>query len=231
MNFDFSSITGQIISYMKSLFSTFAQSGLSENTVVKTITEYINGVIENFTGAGFDVGELKSSITEAIKIEFADTEFEDMADDATKDLDQPEVPYVFNRNKIPTSIEEHPLFELNGVDYTPYIEAPTWKVNATEIYEEKQNADKKFLRTVIRTRITGTFKLVFDDIPAYEKFISDAWNLKGNCGEVTVNLWVNNMLSYRTGVKIYMTFDGHRYEVPLMGSKNMEGIEVTVEEY
>lgn len=231
MNFDFSSIVNQIISYMTGLFATFSKGGLSENSVIQTIVEYANGVIENFSEAGFDVAELKEEVTSGIINNFKGTEYEDLANKAAnKTGNDTQTSYSYNRPSVPTVLTEHPLFEFNGVDYTKYIEAPTWRINATDIYEEKPNADKRFIRTVSRSRITGTFKMVIDDPAVYAKFVSDAWNKKGSCGEITVNIWVNNKLNYETGARVYMTFE-HRYEVPLMGYKALEGMEITIEEY
>lgn len=229
---DFTAIIDQIVSYMTNLFASFQGGTGTESTVINTVTEYINGVIEGYSSAGLGIntGELRSSIVDSIKDAFKNTENEDLANKAAEETgkETSDSAYSFSRNKIPTSVSRSSILVINNHDYSSNIIMPTWKVNAKDIYEEKTNANKKFIRTVTRTRIMGNFTVAFNDTSTYAQFVSDLWNCKGSNGEVPCKLWVNNMLS-NVSTNAYFTYESQN-QIPQTELNRFTSFEVTVEE-
>lgn len=229
---DFSSIISQIISYITSMFSSLGSGTISQSSLISTVNEYINGVIETYSSTGLigNINDLKTQVADEIRDTFKNTPNESVANSIAENTekDNSTVAYTYSRSDIPVVYNPSSLLVINGTDYTKYIQMPTWKINAKDIYEEKTNADKKFIRTVTRTRIMGTFTIIFNEIEAYTKFLSDCWNNKGSCGELQCTLYVNNKLQNVTA-KVYLTMEP-KNEVPYFGARAVSGFEITVEE-
>lgn len=229
---DFTSIINQIISYIRGIFASFDSGTMSQSSVLSVVNEYINSVIETYSssGLGINANELRTSIADEIKTTFANTENESIANEVSKETkkENSDVAYSYSRENIPTTISTQALLVINGHDYTRNIIMPSWKINSKDIYEEKTNANKKFIRTITRSRIMGTFTIAFDNTNTYSQFMSDCWNGKGSSGELACGIWVNNM-NQHVSTKVYFSMEPQN-QIPSMEIARFSSFEVTVEE-
>lgn len=125
-------------------------------------------------------------------------------------------------------ITSSPLFMIGYNHYTKFIKMPTYKVNQKDEYIERTDANGKVHRDIYRTKISGTFTLMFTDIKDYQQFMNDIRIAKSNEGYIYCTLYVNN-ISARAYGQFYIEMDPAN-ELPYYGSKQVSGFEVTVTE-
>lgn len=65
------------------------------------------------------------------------------------------------------------LLEINGKDYTNYVQESTYKVGATDIYQEWTDANTIKHRIPIRERVAGSFDMVFVTDAEADAFIAE----------------------------------------------------------
>jgi hypothetical protein len=68
------------------------------------------------------------------------------------------------------------MFMIGDNDYTKYITVPSYKVNKNPITTEWTDVLKTKHQEVVRTRIEGTFSMLFDDPVELDKFLDDVEN-------------------------------------------------------
>lgn len=68
------------------------------------------------------------------------------------------------------------MFMIGNNDYTKYITVPSYKVNKNPITTEWTDVLKTKHQEVVRTRIEGTFSMLFDDPVELDKFLDDVEN-------------------------------------------------------
>lgn len=121
------------------------------------------------------------------------------------------------------------LFDINGTDYTTFIQAPTYKVNAMEVYEEWTDGNKVNHREVVRQRVQGTFTMIFDNQVDYLAFMQviDAYKVIGD-GSVLGTFYLNNK-NTTIQTKVYFNIEPAN-TLPFLGVKSCEGVQVTIEE-
>lgn len=214
-----SSIASQIISII--------EGGITSG---KSTTEMMNEIAALLGSSGISAGSITEIISGVISGD-GEEEVKKKLDKASSSggIGTPGDSYPeYVHSKIPTSISKHPVFTLNGKDYSKFVIVGTYRVNSHDIYEEKTNANKQFLRRKIRNRINGAFTMLFTTPEEYSEFVSNWWNSQGNSGESRVGIWVNNMLTFKE-TTVYLSFEGVN-DIPFLGIKKTDGLEVTIEE-
>ena len=113
------------------------------------------------------------------------------------------------------------------IDYTNHILVPSYKVNRKAEYAEWTDANVALHRDILGERAEGSFTLIFVDPYDYREFIAyyeDA--LKD--GYIDAKIYLNNKLA-QVRTDIFMEFEPAN-EMPFMGRKDVEGIEVNIKE-
>lgn len=120
------------------------------------------------------------------------------------------------------------LFSMNGVDYTTHITYPSYQVNKMDIYEEWTDANYTEHRELVRTQTSGSLTLMFNDQTEYLNFLSALQTLKGADGAVLASFYSNKTNELITNW-FYIDFEPAN-ELPYMGERSVEGIQLTIKE-
>lgn len=84
------------------------------------------------------------------------------------------------------------IFSINNKDYSGNVLAnSTYKVGEEDVFEEWTDANEITHRQKVRTRVTGSFKMLFETIEEYNAFLSDyrtAINNDTRAADITVAL-------------------------------------------
>lgn len=121
------------------------------------------------------------------------------------------------------------LFVIDEIDYTSFIKVPSYKVNALEVYEEWTDANRVTHRDVIRQRVAGGFTMIFDNQTDYLNFLNviDTKKSVGD-GHITGTFYVNNK-NVAISVDVFVTCEPAN-ELPILGIKETEGLNIAIEE-
>ena len=120
------------------------------------------------------------------------------------------------------------LFKIGEADFTSFIVVPSYIVNSHDIYEEYADGNRKFRRKVIRKRITGKFSMKFSDKYSYSQVLSKFKSAQDREGAITATVYVVNTLEVKTS-KFFIEFEAADI-FPLLGVKETDALEVTIEE-
>lgn len=121
------------------------------------------------------------------------------------------------------------LFMIGEDDFTPYITVPSYKINNVPVYNTWTDANYKQHRDILRYKISGSFKLLFNSETDLNRFLDDIENMEDvTTGTVPVKVYVNN-LSRQEEIDAFISFTMAN-EKPYYGVKEHEGFEVKVEE-
>lgn len=120
------------------------------------------------------------------------------------------------------------LFKVGNTDLTNFITVPSYIVNSKDIYEEYTDGNKKFRRKVIRTRISGSFSLLFSDKADFKAFLTLMKNSKTKEGAITATVYVNNLMEVKSST-FFIEYDVADI-APFLGTKRVDAIQVTIEE-
>lgn len=84
------------------------------------------------------------------------------------------------------------IFQLNGKDYTKYLQDETYDIVSVDIGESWTDANyKKHINQIFK--VQGSFKIVFVKDSDYSTFLSDIENSKNADGFVVCTLHVINL--------------------------------------
>ena len=128
------------------------------------------------------------------------------------------------------------LFELTNavgtsiIDLTNYIVVPTYKVNNKPHFTEWTDGDLVLHRDVQRYYLEGSFTLLFTDIEDYQNFLTRYKQALNATGEGNVYSYVYSNNDHELNfTKVFMDFELAN-EMPFMGIKEIDGIEVNIRE-
>lgn len=119
------------------------------------------------------------------------------------------------------------LFSINGIDFTRHITAPSYEVNEESVCNEWTDANKVDHRDVIRTRVSGSFDVIFDNEPDLNTFINMV-NDKDKSDRVEATVYVNNKMTTVTK-KFFIDFKPVN-SIPFFGRKEFETTTVEITE-
>lgn len=120
---------------------------------------------------------------------------------------------------------------LNTLDLTQYITVPSYKINKRPVFTDWQDGDLKNRQVVHRYCAEGSFTLLFNNIEDYQEFLEfyiDARNDDNGDGCVQVWMYINNTNEV-ANTFVHMDFEPSD-TMPFMGTKEIDGIEVTIKE-
>lgn len=121
------------------------------------------------------------------------------------------------------------LLVIDNVDFTTYIEVPTYQVNKNDVYTKWTDANHIEHRYLNRTKISGSFTFQFSDPGDFHKFLELIKE------KTTTGRYVPNCLVYCVNVRqvelanLYFNFDPKEV-TPFIGIKDYGGIEIEIEE-
>ena len=119
------------------------------------------------------------------------------------------------------------LEESHYVNYTNKILVPTYKVNNKSEFTEWTDADLVLHRDHLRYRAEGSFTLIFIDQQEYVDFLDHYRDALAD-GYIQAKIYLNNTHRNKT-TEVFLDFELAN-EMPFMGVKDVEGIEVTLKE-
>lgn len=122
------------------------------------------------------------------------------------------------------------LFVVGNKNFTQHIKMSSYKVNRVDDYEEWKDVDKKRHREVTRTKVSGSFILLYDDIAELDDFFDtiEAARASHPSKALEMTVYLNN---FHTTATITATI---KYtpanERPYFGRQKTSGFEVSIEE-
>lgn len=124
------------------------------------------------------------------------------------------------------------LFKMGVYDLTEHIVVPTYKVNEQPEYEEWKDANYTVHREIVRTKVKGSFSVVFSSLSEYEEFLQAVEDHTIEDGSTQVTVYLHNKAHDDQGITkqayLFIDFDPQD-ALPIMGSEDSE-FEITVSE-
>ena len=122
------------------------------------------------------------------------------------------------------------LFVVDGKDFTHHITVPSYKVNKNQAYEEWTDSNYVTHREITRTKVSGNFKLLYDEIVELDEFFDTIEALKAasDDGSIEVTVYLNNLHTTET-VHVFVSYSPSN-EKPFFQKQKVSGFEVTIEE-
>lgn len=85
------------------------------------------------------------------------------------------------------------LASINGTDISNYIQESTYEINQRDVYKGWMDANYNIHREKIRTRVVGSFDLVFLTETDYTAFLTLLNTNTDASGMLTITLYVTNI--------------------------------------
>ena len=122
------------------------------------------------------------------------------------------------------------LFVVNNKDFTHHITVPSYKVNKNQTYEEWTDSNYVTHREITRTKVSGNFKLLYDEIVELDEFFDTIEALKAasDDGSIEATVYLNNLHTTET-VHVFVSYSPSN-EKPFFQRQKVSGFEVTIEE-
>lgn len=122
------------------------------------------------------------------------------------------------------------LFVVNNKDFTHHITVPSYKVNKNQSYEEWTDSNYVTHREITRTKVSGNFKLLYDEIVELDEFFDTIEALKAasDDGSIEATVYLNNLHTTET-VHVFVSYSPSN-EKPFFQKQKVSGFEVTIEE-
>ena len=84
------------------------------------------------------------------------------------------------------------VFELNGTDFSQSVVSGSYKVNEEDVYDKYTDANGREHRNIYRTRVSGSFNMLFRSGKGYQDFLTCMSESKTKGGYHPCKLAVNN---------------------------------------
>lgn len=124
------------------------------------------------------------------------------------------------------------LFTINSTDFTPFITVPSYKVNEFDISDDWEDGNKRKHKYIVRTQVKGSFTMKFQKSTDFNNFFSVIDTNKVTSGEYSgaclASVYVQNKNTVKS-VYVYISADPAD-SLPVLGTADDEGFEVTIEE-
>ena len=122
------------------------------------------------------------------------------------------------------------LVVIDGKDYTQHVKVPSYKINKTYSYKEWEDGNYKKHREITRTKVSGSFTLIYDEISDLDDFFDTVESLQAasDTGAIQMTLYLNNLHTVET-VTAFIKYTPAN-ERPLMYVGDLSSFEVTIEE-
>ena len=88
------------------------------------------------------------------------------------------------------------LASINGTDISAYIQESTYKMNQENVYEEWEDASHYTHREQLRTRVVGSFELVFVQESDLTSFLTLMNNNMDTNKRLTISVFVSNINAF-----------------------------------
>lgn len=115
---------------------------------------------------------------------------------------------------------DYTIFKVNSTDYTPQLIRQDYHLTRADVVETWTDANYKTHLEVVRTRVTGSLKLLFQNTTEYDGFLTNLVAVRASNGTYTLQLHVDNSASTTALETIYaaVTVDvGTTYGTPMYG--------------
>ena len=122
------------------------------------------------------------------------------------------------------------LVVIGGKNFTQHIKVPSYKVNKAAQWNEWEDGNYKKHRDLKRTKISGSFTLLYDDISELDDFFDTVETIQAAHpnGVVPIYLYLNNLHTVElANCFVKYTPDNSRPHIRVGG---LAEVEVTVEE-
>lgn len=115
------------------------------------------------------------------------------------------------------------------LNVTPFIMAPTYKVNDVPVEENWEDSNRYTHTEIIRYRAKGSCTVWFDDVSDFETFTDFIETNKGSDDYIKATLYLNKKHARKSDVDIRITWEPQN-DLPFYGRKQHDGYELTIEE-
>ena len=115
---------------------------------------------------------------------------------------------------------DYTIFKVNSTDYTPQLIRQDYHLTRADVVETWTDANYKTHLEVVRTRVAGSLKLLFQNPTDYDNFLTTLSGVRSADGYYTLQLHVDNTASTTALETIYaaVTVDvGTTYGTPMYG--------------
>lgn len=121
------------------------------------------------------------------------------------------------------------LFNIAGKDFTTFITVPSYLVNQDGDYIEWIDLNRRKHRYLTRSKVSGSFTMLFSNINDYYEFLNTINENRTANGYISgCIVYCNNIMTTET-VDLFIDFMPADI-LPVIGTNDNEGFEVTIEE-
>lgn len=122
-----------------------------------------------------------------------------------------------------------PLFCIGEKEFTNFIVVPSYKVNRNDQYLSWTDANHIQHRHKTRTKVSGSFSMLFNDVDSFCKFLETVETSKNQALYIPdCSVYCNNIDQVQN-VNLFISYDVSDY-IPLFGTGENQSFEVTIEE-
>lgn len=121
------------------------------------------------------------------------------------------------------------LFKINTTDISDRIESGSYNVNENDVYNTWTDANGIVHRDILRTRVSGTFNVLFRTKDEYENFVELIKNNKVTAGYVPNCSVVTNNTNKTINGNYYIEYSPIR-SMAMNGVHQMDMFTVTITE-
>ena len=122
------------------------------------------------------------------------------------------------------------LLVINGTNFTQHIKVPSYKVNKTYSYKEWEDGNHVKHREVTRTKVSGNFTLLYDDISDLDGFFDTVETLQAasSTNAIEMTVYLNNLHTVET-ITAFIKYTPSNDRPTIFGG-GLSSFEVTIEE-
>lgn len=121
------------------------------------------------------------------------------------------------------------LFNIAGKDFTTFITVPSYLVNQDGEYIEWTDGNYKKHRYLTRSKVSGSFTMLFNNVNDYYNFLNTINEKKTAGGYIPGCIVYCNNIMRTENVDLFIDFSSADI-IPVIGTNDNEGFEVTIEE-
>lgn len=121
-------------------------------------------------------------------------------------------------------------FAISGKDFSENVQTSTYEINKIPEFDEWVSADRKYHKDLARTRIQGSFDMVFisDNSQDYLEFISYV-NRNAYDNRIACDLYIGNTGAVESNISCYYTIE-YKSRTHTNGNTYVDRISITLEE-
>ena len=118
---------------------------------------------------------------------------------------------------------------VSTFNVTPFIMAPTYKIDDKPVGDSWQDSNWYGHVEIVRYRASGTCTVWFDNVSDFESFTDFIESHKADDGYIKATLYLNKKHTVKSDIDVQINWEPQN-DLPLYGSAQHDGYELTIEE-